>query len=561
MRFLVSPCAYKGSFSALQVAYAISAGIRSTMASAEISMAPIADGGDGTLDAIYAGVGGVFHDVEVRDAIGRPKVAKWLSLGDAAIVELANSSGLAPLIVENKIDALKANTYGLGEVIRAALANKPKQLFICVGGSASTDGGSGLLMALGAKFLDADGNSIKLGGQGLIDTHSCDLTELKSFIKASGVESIKVAVDVTNPLLGKNGAAAVYGPQKGADKAAVAKLDKGLKQFAKVLESCVGRKCKDLSGAGAAGGTAFGISAAMGAEMISGFDWVASVVNLEKKVEECDVVITAEGYLDGQSIQGKAIGGLAKLCAKYDKQLWAVPGWADWSLDWEELGVHRIQDSLFTGNWFGGPTIQPGEYWADEASIQAAARTLCQKISYDLPRDNWMQALLDDLIANGYAAEDERPMMACSEEDISELEQRFQVKLPRTYKEFLSTMGRGCGDFLTDSSWMYPLELALNGAKSLISEFETTFELLPTDFVFLYRDNFTLWFDTTDGGDDPPVFIFIESDPKPEKFFNSFSNWLTCVIEGEIRNRQERTRLEQKRAVRLWHRQNEQKTT
>lgn len=392
MRFLVSPCAYKGSFSALQVAYAIVAGIRSTMSAAEISMAPIADGGDGTLDAIYAGAGGVFHDVEVRDAIGRPTVAKWLSLGDVAIVELANASGLAPLLVEKKMDALKANTYGLGEVIRAALATKPKQLFICVGGSASTDGGSGLLMALGAKFLDAHGNSIGLGGEALINTHSCDLTELKSLIKESGVESIKVAVDVTNPLLGENGAAAVYGPQKGADEAAVAKLNEGLEQFAKILESYVGRNCKDLSGAGAAGGTAFGISAALDAEMISGFDWVASVVNLEKKVEECDVVITAEGYLDHQSIQGKAIGGLAQLSAKYGKQLWAVPAWADWSLDWEELGVHRVQNSLFTGNWFGDPTIEPGDHWADEASIQAATRCLCQKISFDPPRDNSMQA-------------------------------------------------------------------------------------------------------------------------------------------------------------------------
>lgn len=351
-------------------------------------MAPIADGGDGTLDAIYAGVGGVVHSIEVRDAIGRPVVAKWLSLDDVAVVELASSSGLAPLIVEKKMDALNANTYGLGEVIRAALAFKPKQLFICVGGSASTDGGSGLLMALGAKFMDFHGNSIKLGGRGLIDTHSCDLTDLKLLIEESGVESIKVAVDVTNPLLGENGAAAVYGPQKGADEAAVKALNEGLEQFAKILEFSVERDCKDLSGAGAAGGTAFGISAAMGAEMISGFDWVASVVNLEKKVEECDVVVTAEGYLDHQSIQGKAIGGLAHLSAKYQKALWAVPAWADWSLNWEKLGVHKIQSSLFTGNWFGVPTINPGEHWADEAGIQAAARSLCLAINNDSPRQD-----------------------------------------------------------------------------------------------------------------------------------------------------------------------------
>ncbi len=368
MRFLVSPCAYKGSFSALQVASAISAGIRTVLPTAEIVLAPIADGGDGTLDAVYAGAGGVFHSIEVRDAINRPVVARWLSLGDLAVVELASSSGLAPLIAERKMDALHATTYGLGEVIRDALLFKPKQLFICVGGSASTDGGSGLLMALGAKFLDRYGRSIKLGGNGLIDIHSCDLTELRSLIDESGVESIKVAVDVTNPLLGENGAAAVYGPQKGADAAAVTELNEGLKQFAKVLESYVGRNCRNLPGAGAAGGTAFGISTAMGAELISGFSWVSGVVKLENKVQASDIVVTAEGFLDHQSIQGKAIGELAKLCAAHDKELWAVPAGIDSSLDWKSFGVHQVLSSSFASKW------------ADEASIQSATRSLCQKV-------------------------------------------------------------------------------------------------------------------------------------------------------------------------------------
>lgn len=267
---------------------------------------------------------------------------------------------------------MTANTFGLGEVIRAALVTKPKQLFICVGGSASTDGGAGLLMALGAKFSDSHGNPIKLGGQGLIDTDSCDLTELKALLDQSGVETIKVAVDVTNPLLGDNGAAAVYGPQKGADTASVIALNKGLEQFAKVLETYVGRNCKDLPGSGAAGGTAFGVSAAIGAEMISGFSWVSSVVNLEKKIQECDVVVTAEGYLDHQSIQGKAIGELAKLCAKYHKQLWAVPACTDSELDWTSLGVHKISTSSVAGKW------------ADEATIQTAASALCQGLTSEI---------------------------------------------------------------------------------------------------------------------------------------------------------------------------------
>lgn len=366
MRFLVSPCAYKGTLSALQLCDAIARGIADASPTAEIALAPIADGGDGTLDALHAAAGGQFHYLETVDAIGRPVRGKWLRLGQIAVVELACASGLALLLRDNKLNALKAHTYGFGEVTRDALLSKPSCLFVCVGGSASTDGGAGMLTALGAKFLSDCGQPVELGGEHLSKVKTCDLTELKRLIDASGVSSIKVAVDVDNPLLGSNGAAAVYGPQKGADRESVKLLNDGLAQFASVLELAVGRKCKDSPGAGAAGGTAFGVSLALGAEMISGFSWLSSVIDLEEKIRRCDVVITAEGCLDDQSISGKAIGELAKLCRLYGKHLWAVPAMAAPDIDWQGHGVDKVL-----------PTSSHGKM-ADATSVQAAVYDLCK---------------------------------------------------------------------------------------------------------------------------------------------------------------------------------------
>jgi glycerate 2-kinase len=366
LRFLVSPCAYKGTLSALQLSVAIELGIREAVPDAQISLAPIADGGDGTLDALHTAAGGEFRYVETVDAIGRPVRARWLSIEQTAVVELACASGLAMLLGHNLLNALKAHTYGLGEVTRSALSTRPEYLFVCVGGSASTDGGSGMLTAMGARFLNAAGEPIELGGEDLLNVRTCDLTDLLRLVRESGVSSIKVAVDVDNPLLGEHGAAAVYGPQKGANDEDVKLLDAGLAQYARVLENAVGRSCKDSPGAGAAGGTAFGISAAIDAEMISGFSWLSSVINLEEKVRNCDVVITAEGCLDEQSVCGKAVGELAKLCHRFGKQLWAVPAVAAPDIDWHAYGIHKLL-----------PTSAHGQL-ADATSVQSAAFDLCK---------------------------------------------------------------------------------------------------------------------------------------------------------------------------------------
>ncbi|HEY9676569.1 MAG TPA: glycerate kinase [Drouetiella sp.] len=381
LKVLVSPCAYKGTLSAWELCVAIAEGIRDALPDAEIIPAPIADGGDGTLDALYGAIYGRlgetaqnlesrkpgedgFAFVDVRGPIDNPVHAKWLRLGDSAVVELASASGLA-LMPGQQLSALDAHTFGLGQVILDALSSNPKNLYICVGGSASTDGGAGMLAALGAKFLDKDGNAVGLGGGRLCAVESCDLSALETLLQQSKLDSIKVAVDVVNPLNGDNGAAAIFGPQKGASAEDVRTLDGCLSHYAGVLEQATQRNCRHLPGSGAAGGTAFGAATAMRAELISGFSWLAFIMNLEAKVQDCDLVITAEGSLDSQSISGKAIGELSKLCAKHNKPLWAVPAVAQMDLDWQALGVHRVEPTAVNG--------KP----ANALSVRNTVRSLC----------------------------------------------------------------------------------------------------------------------------------------------------------------------------------------
>jgi glycerate 2-kinase len=365
LRFLVSPCAYKGTLSAWQLSQAMADGIRDAKPDAEIIIAPIADGGDGTLDALYGAIGGEFKFVDVHGPVNNPVRAKWLQLGKSAVVELANASGLA-ILPGGELSALSAHTFGLGEVILNALTTAPEDLFICVGGSASTDGGAGAIAAMGGKFYDVDGNPVALGGGQLCDVRSCDLSQINELLEKSKLSSIKVAVDVINPLLGTNGAAAIFGPQKGASLDDVARLDHCLAHFAQVLESTTGRDCKNIPGAGAAGGTAFGIAAALGAEMISGFSWLAAVLNLEEKIAASDIVFTAEGSLDSQSMSGKAIGELSKLCTTYKKPLWAFPAVAEEHLNWIEHGVQKLS-----------PTSRAGKL----ADIQAVRSAVCDALT------------------------------------------------------------------------------------------------------------------------------------------------------------------------------------
>lgn len=290
---------------------------------AEVRLAPMADGGDDTLSCLKLSLGGIERTATVLDALGRPRQAAFLVLeGEGrAFVELACASGIAHI---EKLDAMAADTYGTGQLISLAIDQGAREVVIALGGSASTDGGVGALRALGGKFYDSKGCDIASGGGGLLSLAGLDLTVLEE--RCRGVKFL-VATDVVNPLLGENGAAAIFGPQKGATVEQVTLLDKALAQFADVLETQLDLESslRNRPGAGAAGGTGYGLSAVLGAELVSGFAYLADLSHLHEKLDWCDAVIIAEGALDEQSLSGKGTGEIMKLARARGKKVWALP--------------------------------------------------------------------------------------------------------------------------------------------------------------------------------------------------------------------------------------------
>jgi glycerate kinase len=298
VRVVIAPDSFKGTASAAAVAAAVGHGWSEVRAGDEIVHVPLADGGEGTLDALAAcDPGATRHDRTVTGSDGRPVRAGWLMLGDGtAVVELAAACGL-PLM--ERLDPLGAHTTGLGELLSAATDASARRLIVALGGSASTDGGSGALTALGARFLDAGGNPLPPGGGALRDLAAVDLSALRP-APAGGIVCL---VDVTAPLLGPHGAAAVFGPQKGATAREVALLEQGLGRLADVLGGAPG-----APGSGAAGGTAYGLATAWDMRLSNGAAEVARVAGLRRSLVGADLVVTGEGRVDAQSWTGKVVG-------------------------------------------------------------------------------------------------------------------------------------------------------------------------------------------------------------------------------------------------------------
>ena len=294
-------------------------------------LCPLADGGDGTVESAKLSIGGNLHSLQVRGADGKSVTAQWLEFGSdgkddekQALVELANSCGIGYLDAQD-LQPLSASTFGLGEVIADCYRRGIRHIKVGVGGSASTDGGMGALTALGVQFFAKDGTTVPpAGGGALHQIHTCSLTELILHNC-----TIEILTDVRNPLLGEDGAAKVFSPQKGADQNTVKLLDSALSHFADVLERASGRDCRDIAGTGAAGGAAFGLACALGATIGSGFDWIAETSRLNDKIERSSLVITGEGKFDSQSLNGKVIGSLARRCLERGRPLWVVAGAAE----------------------------------------------------------------------------------------------------------------------------------------------------------------------------------------------------------------------------------------
>lgn len=340
MKIVIAPDSYKESLSALGVATAIAAGFRAVFPDAEYRLFPMADGGEGTVDAMVAATGGTKISVTVSDPLGNPIDAELgLINPHCAVVEMAAASGLEriPVSVRNP---LVTSTYGTGELIRAALDRGVTQIILGLGGSATNDGGAGMLQALGYRLLDQFGVDIPRGGVGLAALACIDCAQVDA--RLSHCQFI-VACDVTNPLTGPSGASHVFGPQKGADPAMVALLDDNLKHYARIVAQESGVDVEFAPGAGAAGGTGAALLAFMKAELRSGIDMVTSAAGLEQAIAEADLVITGEGRLDSQSVNGKVPVGIARIAKRYNKPVIAIAGslGADFSLVYAQ-GINSV---------------------------------------------------------------------------------------------------------------------------------------------------------------------------------------------------------------------------
>ncbi|MGJ5892281.1 glycerate kinase [Streptomyces niveiscabiei] len=322
-RVLVAADKFKGSLTAVEVAERVTAGLRKAVPGVTVEALPVADGGDGTVAAALA-AGFDRHDVRVAGPLGHEVTAAFALRGDTAVVEMAEASGLHRL-PRGVFAPLTASTYGSGELLRAALDAGARTIVFGVGGSATTDGGAGMLSALGARFVDADGEPVAPGGGGLADLARADLTGLDARLR--DIDLI-LASDVDNPLTGPTGAPAVYGPQKGASPDDVAALDAALGHFAKVLETAVGPTAAAHAlapGAGAAGGIGYG-ALLLGARFRPGIEIMLDVLGFAPALARADLVITGEGSLDTQTLHGKAPAGVAAAARTAGKDVVAVCG-------------------------------------------------------------------------------------------------------------------------------------------------------------------------------------------------------------------------------------------
>jgi glycerate kinase len=324
MKILIAPDSFKGSLSALEVAKNIEIGVLRVDPEAEIIKVPMADGGEGTVQSLVEASGGTVIYEEVVGPLGMPVTASYGILGDqrTAVIEMASASGL-PLIPAGKSDPSKTTTYGTGQLIKAALDAGAEEIIIGIGGSATNDGGVGMAQALGIRFLDSQGQSIGYGGGELARLANIDISGLDPRIKRTKIE---VACDVTNPLYGPEGAAYIYGPQKGADIDMIKRLDDNLRHFANIIKKHIDKDVKDIPGAGAAGGMGAGLLAFFDARLKPGIEIVIEINKLKEKLQGVDLVITGEGMLDGQTVKGKAPVGVAREAKRFGIPVIAIAG-------------------------------------------------------------------------------------------------------------------------------------------------------------------------------------------------------------------------------------------
>ncbi len=320
MKVLVAIDSFKGSLSSLEAGNAVKSGIEKL--GCEVLVKPIADGGEGSVEALADALKAKFMDVIVANPLGEKTPARYALKGELGILEMASASGL-PLIEKSRRNPLKTSTYGFGEMIAHAIAHGARKFIIGIGGSATNDAGMGMLRALGFKFKDTNGTELAGAGEDLIKLATIDCTSVLPHLKEC---EFLIACDVDNPLFGENGAAYIYAPQKGADAAMVKQLDAGLINFASVVSKYLGRELWNSPGAGAAGGLGFGFVSFLNATLKPGIDIITEEIGLERDMKGVELVITGEGRLDFQSSMGKTPCGVAKIAAYYGVPVIALAG-------------------------------------------------------------------------------------------------------------------------------------------------------------------------------------------------------------------------------------------
>lgn len=343
MKVVVAMDSFKGSLDSMELAQLAEKGIKKVYKDAIVEKVPVADGGEGTVEALVSGTGGERIELKVHGPLMEEIMAEYGILGDGrrAVIEMAKASGL-PLVEKSKRNPMLTTTYGTGELIADALKRGCREFIVGIGGSATNDAGMGMLQVLGYKFYDKEGKEIGFGGQYLSEVASFDDSEVVAGLKES---KFLVACDVDNPLYGERGAAHIYAPQKGADRKMVEVLDEGLKAFASFVKEKRGKEIGLMPGAGAAGGLGGGFVAFLDSELRPGIDIVLEAVKLDELVRDADFVITGEGRIDFQSVMGKAPTGVSKIAKKYGVPCIALAG----SVADDASAVHDYGiDSIFS---------------------------------------------------------------------------------------------------------------------------------------------------------------------------------------------------------------------
>jgi glycerate kinase len=353
VRVLVAPDKFRGTATAPEVARAIADGWRRARPSDQVEEVPLADGGEGTLDTLVEALGGRRVAADVTGPVGEPVQAEFGLVdavgGRTAVVEMARASGLS-LVPPDHRDPTRTTTWGTGELILAACSEDPRPslVIVCIGGSATNDGGAGMAQALGVRLLDTQGRELTTGGLALAALERIEASGLDPRVR--GVRFV-VASDVDNPLVGPEGASAVYGPQKGATPDHVAALDGALAHFAEIVRRDMGVDVRDRPGAGAAGGLGAGLMAFLGGEMLPGVDVVMHAVGFQDRVAEANLIVTGEGKLDRQSLRGKVPAGVMAAARRAAKPVALVCGQAEISLD--GVAVTSLVAEVGTARAFG----------------------------------------------------------------------------------------------------------------------------------------------------------------------------------------------------------------